>query len=214
MKVLTKTQDVSTCVVDSLAAFQAINMNDCSLLLWKRTAIPDIDRELEPLSDDAFPDVRTHLHADRIASSLATLITTQGYDTEAAFPNWLADMTKLAEAFCRQAQGRRVTARLETLAHTGCPRFHVDHSYLRLVCTYRGAGTEWLDDDQVDRVAQRSGAPNEAIVLSGKENRMPTFAVGLLKGSRYPGAADGGLVHRSPTPAPGEPVRVLFCLDC
>ena len=35
-----------------------------------------------------------------------------------------------------------------------------------------------------------------------------------MKGSRYPGCADAGLVHRSPAVELGDAVRVLFYLDC
>lgn len=187
---------------------------ELALVIWHRPAEPNIIQELAQLCAEDFPDVRTEIHGDKTGELISQLIAMQGFDAEAAFPAWLADMAALCEIFISLAAGRPVTARLETLARTGCPRFHVDRSYLRLVCTYRGPGTEWLDDAQVDRRAQASGAPNETIVRSGMPSRMPTFAVGLMKGSRYPGCANTGLVHRSPAVDPGDPARVLFCLDC
>jgi len=200
--------------VDSLDALNGIHFPESSLVVWDRPVLPDIGLELDNVGADAFPDARVRFYAGKARDELAALISAQGFDAVSVFPGWLADMTRLADVFFDLAGCRPVTARLETLARTGCPRFHVDHSYLRLVCTYRGPGTEWLDDAQVDRVAQAGGAPNEAIVRFGKPSRMPTFAVGLMKGSRYPGCADTGLVHRSPALGPGDPARVLFCLDC
>lgn len=202
------------CRVDSLDAFSRIHSPESSLLIWDRLVLPAIGLELEIVGADAFPDVRARVHSGKVRDGLAALISAQGYDALSAFPGWLDDMTRLSEVFFDFAGHRPVTVRLETLARTGCPRFHVDHSYLRLVCTYRGPGTEWLDDAQVDRAAQASGAPNEAIVRFGHPRCMPTFAVGLMKGCGYPGCADAGLVHRSPTVEPGDPARVLFCLDC
>ena len=214
MTALTNADNACTCVIDSLDAFNSVDLDRHSLVLWERGAVPTIERELAGLPDDVFPDVRAHLHADNITSTLTTLVGKSGYDAVRAFPGWLADMTMLTETFFQLVGDRCVTARLETLARTGCPRFHVDRSHLRLVCTYRGTGTEYLEEAQVDRVAQASGAPNESIIRFGEPQRLPTFAVGIMKGSRYPGYANAGLVHRSPAVNPGDPARVLFCLDC
>lgn len=197
-----------------LDALNGIHIRGKSLVIWDRPVLPAIGLELENVGADAFPDVRARVHSGKVRDGLAALISAQGYDALSAFPGWLDNMTRLSEVFFDFAGHRPVTVRLETLARTGCPRFHVDHSYLRLVCTYRGPGTEWLDDAQVDRAAQASGAPNEAIVRFGHPRCMPTFAVGLMKGYGYPGCADAGLVHRSPAVEPGDPARVLFCLDC
>lgn len=82
-----------------------------------------------------------------------------------------------------------------------------------MLCTYRGPGTEWLPDAQVDRTAQSTGAPNEEIIRFGEPSRFSTFWVGLLKGSAYPGSGAHGLVHRSPSVECTDPTRVLFCLD-
>lgn len=189
-------------------------MSPFSLAIWERARLADINRELAPLTATGLPRSSTRLHTGRIEQALVDLIDAHGYDAKSLFPAWLADMTRLSRLFFELANGQPVTARLETLAGTGCPRFHVDHSYLRLVCSYRGPGTEWLEDAQVDREAQATGAPNEAIIRFGQPGRIPTFAVGLMKGNRFPGYGDAGLVHRSPVPDPADPVRVLFCLDC
>jgi len=79
---------------------------------------------------------------------------------------------------------------------------------------YRGPGTEWLTDVQVDRVAQASGAPNECIIRFGEPSQFDSFWVGVMKGNAYPGNAGRGLVHRSPPIAGSGQTRVLFCLDC
>ena len=209
MTVSSEALDTSPCKVDTLEALSAVFSQPYSLALWERAPLPDISLELRQLPATAFPGARARIHAGKVGEELAELIRAQSHNAETAFPAWLADMTRLSEAFFDLAGGRPVTARLEILDGTGCPRFHVDHSYLRLVCTYRGPGTEWLEDTQVDRRAQAGGAPR-----FGQPSRMPTFAVGLMTGSRFPGHTEAGLVHRSPAPGPADPARVLFCLDC
>ena len=58
-----------------------------------------------------------------------------------------------------------VGLRLEIIERAMCPRFHVDHVGIRMLCTYRGPGTEWLDDEAADRNflgARGSGLRSEA----------------------------------------------------
>ena len=124
------------------------------------------------------------------------------------------DLKQLADVFFTHAHGKEAMVRIETTIDDGCRRYHVDRSRLRLLSTYRGPGTEWLTNEQVDRHNLRSGAPNEEIVRFGQPNRMAPFWVGLFKGSLYPNMADSGLVHRSPPIDGTGQFRVRFCLDC
>ena len=95
-----------------------------------------------------------------------------------------------------------------------CHRFHADRTRLRLLCTYRGPGTEWLTEAQVDRWALSNGSANEDIIRFGEPARFMSPWVGIMKGSAYPGNAGHGLVHRSLPIAGSGRTRVLFCLDC
>ena len=123
------------------------------------------------------------------------------------------DLRRLADLFFSVGETRAVTMRLVTTDEDGCRRFHADSTSLRLLCTYRGPGTEWLTDEQVDRSAQRAGAANDDIVRFGEPSAFAPFWVGILKGTAYPGNAGRGLVHRSPPIAGSGQTRVLFCLD-
>ncbi|MEM8851819.1 MAG: DUF1826 domain-containing protein, partial [Pseudomonadota bacterium] len=77
-------------------------------------------------------------------------------------------------------------------------RFHVDAIHARLVCTYRGPGTQYgLSTD---------GAPPTRVFT------VPTGAPILLRGSLWPGEATG-LMHRSP-PIEGTGItRLVLVLD-
>ncbi len=98
-----------------------------------------------------------------------------------------------------------------------CPRLHVDRVGIRMLCTYRGPGTEWVDDAAVDRRflgAASGGKPDEVSGLlrpGHRIERVPPFAVALLKGSLWQGNGGRGIVHRSP--GVGEGLRVLVALD-
>jgi hypothetical protein len=109
--------------------------------------------------------------------------------------------------------------RIEVLERPMCPRFHVDRTGIRLVCTWCGPGTEWLDDGWADRSRLGPGSRGLADEESGlmrpsaEVERIPTFAVGLLKGSRWQGNAGRGAIHRSPQIDPHDAPRVMLSLD-
>lgn len=190
-----------------------INEPGVNLSLWQRRPLEVVAREVAHLRATDLPDVRCRTSAATFDEDIAALLTRQGLDPQ-AFGAWLADLRRLTELFSVLCTGRDLTARLETIEVDGCPRFHVDRTHLRLLCTYRGPGTEWLTNDQVDRDAQGSGAPNERIVRFGEPSRFEPYWAGILKGDAYPGNAGRGLVHRSPPIGGSGRTRLLFCLDC
>lgn len=184
-----------------------------TLSLWQRLPHQAITRELSPLRASHLPDVRCWTSPASFDDDVSALLQQQGLDP-LAFKNWCSDLGWLAALFFRMSGGQDVALRLEATEDDGCRRFHVDRTHLRLLCTYRGPGTEWLTDAQVDRGAQASGAPNEGIVRFGEPSQFEPFWVGVMKGDAYPGNAGRGLVHRSPPIAGTGQTRVLFCLDC
>jgi hypothetical protein len=190
-----------------------INEPEVNLSLWQRTPLQTVAGEVAGLLATDLPDVRCRTSSATFDEDMGALLKGQGLDPQ-AFSGWLADLRGLADHFFSVGAGRDVTARLETTDHDGCRRYHVDRTHLRLLCTYRGPGTEWLTDEQVDRDAQANGAPNERIVRFGEPSRFQPFWVGILKGDAYPGNGGRGLVHRSPPIAGSGQTRLLFCLDC
>lgn len=183
-----------------------------NLGVWRRPQQQAIAREVSCLGATDLPDTRYSTSADSFDKDIASVLREHGLDPE-SFSHWRDDLGRLAEHYFQLRGGRQVTLRLVTTGDYGCRRFHVDRTHLRLLCTYRGPGTEWLPDAQVDRAAQSTGAPNEEIIRFGEPSRFSTFWVGLLKGSAYPGNDGHGLVHRSPSVECTDPTRVLFCLD-
>ncbi len=184
-----------------------------NLSLWQRPAQTAITRELSTLQASHLPDVRCPTSLDSFDDDVGTLLQQQDLDP-LAFSNWRIDLRRLADLYFSVSENRDVTLRLVTTDDDECRRFHIDRTHLRLLCTYRGPGTEWLTDAQVNRVAQASGAPNDCIIRFGDPSQFEPFWVGILKGDAYPGNAGHGLVHRSPPIAGSGQTRVLFCLDC
>ncbi|MDD3354842.1 DUF1826 domain-containing protein [Zoogloea sp.] len=130
-----------------------------------------------------------------------------------------ADMAALAELLTDLLGCPQVGFRLEVIDRAMCPRFHVDRVGIRLLCTYRGPGTEWIDDGEADRSRLGAGAPG---LPDGSSGLMPpstpieaatAFQVALLKGSLWQGNTRRGVIHRSPAVPEATLPRVVLALD-
>jgi hypothetical protein len=115
-------------------------------------------------------------------------------------------LTELAPAFAALASiapNHKLRLSLCKTTEQSCPLFHTDRVPVRLLCTLRGPGTEWLDDAQVNRRALGRGdnrkiAGPEATVYAAQP-----FQIVLLKGDAGFGTNNPGIVHRSPA-VPGS----------
>ena len=130
----------------------------------------------------------------------------------------LADIAWQAELMRELLDCESVGLRLEVLRKPMCPRFHVDRVGIRMLCTYRGTGTEYLHGGAADRarLGLAGGASDESSGLIVNANgivRVPQHAITLLKGSAWPGNAALGAIHRSPAVLEQDMPRVVLTLD-
>lgn len=104
----------------------------------------------------------------------------------------------------------RVGVRIEVLDRAMCPRWHVDRVGLRLLSTWIGPATEWLDDAFADR--RRLGSDDVMTDPLGI-NRADAGDILLLKGESWPDNVGHGVIHRSPSLTSTHPLRIIVALD-
>jgi len=128
------------------------------------------------------------------------------------------DINQLVDMFCCLFDQSRVGLRLTSLDSAMCPRFHVDKVPCRLVTTYAGVATQWLEHKDVDRT--KLGAGNQGLdddvcglyQSTSDIKQLERGNVALLKGERWHDNEGGGLVHRSPALAVNQK-RLILTLD-
>jgi hypothetical protein len=103
-----------------------------------------------------------------------------------------ADVLLLCDVFATLTGADTLGLRVDITEQATCPRFHADRVTLRLMTTYRGPATQWLQDDR----------PHQA--RAGD--------VLFAKGDLWPDLRCGPCVHRSPQPEAGQ-TRVLLTVD-
>ena len=101
--------------------------------------------------------------------------------------------------FARLAPAPYLRLRFDVVTTNACRKFHVDFITARLICTYRGPGTQY------------------GISADGSEPRrvfsVPTGAPILLRGKLWPERPNSGLLHRSPAIEGTGETRSVLVLD-
>lgn len=197
----------------SVADLAGIFLPDVAVAYWPRRSQPAIEAYLDAI-----------LARGALGSGGRWILDVEGTHAFPELPDLAGKETLCQDmAFlgllCADLVGcTRVGVRIEVLNRAMCPRFHVDRVGLRLLCTYRGPGTEYLESPRI--VRDDAGASVDRPAGGMSENvrgerivRLPRAAVVLLKGDGWPGNEGRGAVHRSPAVNECEAKRVLLAID-
>lgn len=186
---------------DDPASLAAILMPHFNLVVWTcpdRPAVPDADMLGE------IDDIERTVAANRAAPALVEALDAAGYPAEmigALARDIAAHAARLADLVDRD----NVAIRLEIVETDACKKFHADYVSLRLILTYAGPGTQWLD--QGDAARLHDGAAIETLCVRA----IPTGDVALFKGRKW--ARDAPIIHRSPPIADTGQRRLVLVID-
>lgn len=92
-----------------------------------------------------------------------------------------------------------------------CSKFHFDHNLYRLLCTYKGEGTEWMPNQYVRRNSQCDCKDHELVQDYSKKEIVQENWVTILKGGKF--SKENPIVHRSPSVRSMQDRRVLLRVD-
>ncbi|MBL4631613.1 MAG: DUF1826 domain-containing protein [Paraglaciecola sp.] len=186
-----------------------------NLALWQRHLSNEVKVDVTKFINTAAQlDRSTFIRAHHIEDDVrdALRATTLG-------DVFISNTSELLDMFCTLFDLDQVGFRIRLLALPMCPRFHIDRVPCRLVSTFSGQGTQWLDSNNIDRSKLGHGSkglddsdsglyPSDANIKSATAGD-----VVLLKGSAWLGNENTAVVHRSPPCRSGEK-RLLMTLDC
>ena len=156
----------------------------------------------EPLADSMVIELDSEDATPNLQDLAASCRDLEGYE------GFIADVSWLVSAFACLLGAKRIGVRLRLLDKAMCPRFHVDHVPVRLITTYAGIGSQWLREGVMDRrqLSQADAEPSERI------EQIHCGEVALLKGTKWHGNENYGLIHRSPALKADER-RLILTLD-
>ncbi|WP_373533406.1 DUF1826 domain-containing protein [Vampirovibrio sp.] len=137
---------------------------------------------------------------------------------------FIQDITSLIDLYGLLVDTNQVGIRLLSMNKAMCPGFHVDRVGIRLICTYDGPGTQWLENVHADRsklgyIAQGQSDENSGLIRPDAViQSLQPYEVGLLKGEAWK-SFDGhdnhgnGIIHRSPAMEGCASKRIVLTLD-
>jgi hypothetical protein len=154
---------------------------------------------LDGIDGEALPRARVVLPRHAVGEVVQQLFDMANL-TDGAERAWLQqDIIGLADILSDLMNARYLRLRLDVVTTNGCRKFHIDVATARLVCTYRGTGTQYgvsSDGDDPRRVfTVQTGAPI------------------LLRGTLRPTEPPSSLLHRSPPIEGTGETRFVLVLD-
>lgn len=189
------------------AELDSVRLEPVNLAVWQRPSNEALLPVVHWLAKEPFEmefkvdvkDVSTVLQND--ISTPPELSTSQAH--------LIDDIQELAFLFSQYASTNSIRLMVESLHRVPCPKFHQDNVLLRLVCTYTGIGTEWLENSNVNPHPDCCGG--SLVLDETRIKNLKPFEVALMKGKRWPGNKVG-IFHRSPTLTSDQP-RLVVKMD-
>lgn len=165
---------------------------------------PSIAGAIDALAIETLPNFRLEGPVALVAGWLDSLSKTPGLLTAQA---WIvADVASQAQHFAEITGSLQLGLKLEMVRDNACRKLHHDYVAHRLVCTYRGPGTQWLPREHEPALGnEREIVPDHWLAS------VPRFAAALFAGVLLPGARP--ILHRSPPIAGTGEVRLVLTIN-
>ena len=192
-------------ICNSRDGLAAINERATELVVWQRT-LPICLREwINRAAPSTLPAIRILVKPDDLQIALNPLLDESGLAAGDMRNLLVKDIDDLVAVFSDITHSDLVDVRLESIAHDACWKFHRDAVEARLITTYRGPATEWVQLEHAEH------ALYEQKEFEGPLERLGDTDVAIFKGSSA--GLDSGIVHRSPPIEGTGCTRLLLCLN-
>ena len=168
-------------------------------VIWRRRVHKRMQSWLDTLPADQLPTGRIVLPVSQVRSAVTELMNISEMPDCAERKLLLDDICLLAHEFDELFAPAYLRLRFDVVTTNKCPKFHIDHVAARLLCTYRGVGTEYSFLDDQKRPAEIFTTPNCAAIV--------------LRGAKWPTDRANNLVHRSPEINDVNETRLLLVID-
>lgn len=169
-----------------------------SAAIWER-AVPF---DATSILNDIAADFRARFAVSDLATDLPAAVANQTGLDLGRCEVVASDICELAAELTAVLEVEELEVRLERVETDSCRKFHADHVRARLITTYAGSGTQWLTEDDAQRVA----AGEQPVAIRS----LATGDVGIFRGKLGDGPP---AMHRSPPIAETGERRLLLVLD-
>jgi hypothetical protein len=184
---------------DTPKGLEAITTPECAAVIWRRKSDFGFQAWIDTLDPALLPEVRLILRLDDIRSAVTDVCDMYGTPDDPERAYLINDISMLANIFAGAFASSFLRLRLSPINTNACRRFHIDAITARLICTYRGTGTQYG--------ISKDGTPPRGIFT------VPTGAPIVLRGTNWPERPASGLLHRSPPIEGTDETRLVLVID-
>ena len=176
-----------------------IHLPSVAASIWVRKPAPDFQSWIDGLPVAQLPEMATVVPVHLAEAAVLAACETAGTPAGPEQDRLAGDVGALALMMAKVLKVDQVRVRLDVSDDVMCPKFHTDNVVARLLCSYRGPGTDYVVDGM-------EGDPQSIRQVS-------TGAVALFRGRMWPDADSTGLLHRSPAVPEDIGARLLLVID-
>jgi len=187
------------CVTQVAENLNILATPGCAAAIWQRQPLPAFQAWINGLEATILPSVHQILKPQDVITVLTEVCDKSLVEGRSHWRRLIMDIADLSKLFCDLMAAPYIRLRLEPITSNACQKFHIDAITARLVCTYRGTGTQY--GNSVD------GADPERIFT------VPTGTPILLRGTLWPEQPRASLLHRSPPIEGSGETRLVLVLD-
>ena len=186
-------------VSETPKALFKIHKPGCAAAIWNRYPLATFQTWLDDLPPEALPRARLILPTDAVQDAIEQMCRLAGTPDTPECGMLVGDIAALADIFADVMGVGYLRVRLDVVQTNACHKFHIDALTARLICTYRGTGTQYgLSADGTD--------PETVYTV-------PTCAPIVLRGRDWPAHTHADLLHRSPPVEGTGETRLVLVLD-
>lgn len=186
-------------VADTPERLSALHRPGCAAAIWRRQPLPKFQSWINALDTHHLPQARVILRPQAVLETAQSVCNSSGMPAGPERNRLIDDIAALADIFAEIMRARWLRLRLDVVTTNACRRFHIDAVTARLVCTYRGTGTQY-------GISADGAEPSRIFTV-------PTGAPILLRGTLWPERPRSGLLHRSPPIEGSGETRLVLVLD-
>ncbi len=186
-------------IAKDLTELSAIHEPGTGVALWTRALPASLQSWLNGLPVEQVPSTRTVIRPSAVPEAVDVAFKAAGTPEGAERDRLADDITRLAEVFAELMAVPYVRVRLENVRDDACTKFHHDRVNARLICTYRGPGTQY-------GLASTNGDPTTI-------HDVPAGVPAIFRGALSPAADQLPVVHRSPAIAGTGRTRLVLVID-
>ena len=169
-------------------------------VIWERKPLDSFQTWIDGLKPARLPWARVILRPAAVQNAVTAACDNARLPDGPERRRLINDISALADMFSDVMDARWLRLRLDVVDGNACRRFHVDRITARLICTYRGTGTQY-------------GVTTDANEDPQTIHTVPTGSPFVMRGTLWPVTPDLGLLHRSPPIEGTGETRLVLVLD-